>query len=81
MQEGINFYGMSSLIFLGGTMNEFSYGQAFLFYKDDIDKVEREHKIKIIFEQEDASSHRSESNLFLPDKLFTKNYLKNGISY
>ena len=69
---GINFYGLSRLIFLDGTMNEFSYGQALLFYKDDIEKIEREHKIKIIFEQDGASSHRSKSNLFLLDKLFTK---------
>jgi len=69
---GINFYGLSRLIFLDGTMNEFSYGQALLFYKDDIEKIEREHQIKIIFEQDGASSHRSKSNLFLLDKLFTK---------
>ena len=43
-----------------------------LFYKDDIEKIEREHQIKIIFEQDGASSHRSKSNLFLLDKLFTK---------
>ena len=30
---GINFYGLSRLIFLNGTMNELSYGQALLFYK------------------------------------------------
>ena len=34
---GINYYGVSKLIFLEGTMTEFSYGQALLFYKDDID--------------------------------------------
>ena len=47
---GINFYGLSKLIFLDGTMNEFAYGQALLFYKDDIKKIEKEHKLKIILE-------------------------------
>ena len=41
---GINFYGVSNLIFLDGTMNEFSYGQALLFYKDDIEKIQKENK-------------------------------------
>ena len=67
---GINFYGLSNLIFLDGTMNEFSYGQALLFYKDDIEKIQKDHKIKIIFEQDGASSHRSKSNIFLLNKLF-----------
>ena len=49
---GINFYGLSKLIFLDGTMNEFAYGQALLFYKDDIEKIEKEHKLKIILEQD-----------------------------
>ena len=49
---GINFYGVSNLIFLDGTMNEFSYDHALLFYKDDIEKIQKENKIKIIFEQD-----------------------------
>ena len=49
--EDISSYGLSRIIFLDGTMNEFSYGQALLFYKDDIEKIEREHKVRIIFEQ------------------------------
>ena len=67
---GINFYGLSKLMFLDGTMNEFSYGQALLFYKEDIEKIEKENKIKIIFEQDGAASHKSKSNLFLLNKLF-----------
>ena len=38
---GINYYGMSKLIFLDGTMNEFAYGQTLLFYKDDIEEIEK----------------------------------------
>ena len=70
MAGGINFYGLSKLMFLDGTMNEFSYGQALLFYKEDIEKIEKENKIKIIFEQDGAASHKSKSNLFLLSKLF-----------
>ena len=43
-------------------MNQFSYGQTLLFYKDDIKKIEEKEKIKIILE----------SNRFILDKLFTK---------
>ena len=67
---GINFYGLSQLIFLDGTINEFSYGQALLFYKDDIKKIERDHNIKILFEQDGATSHTSKSNIFILNKLF-----------
>ena len=69
---GINFYGLSLLIFLDRTMNEFSYGQALLFYEDYIEKIGREQQIKIIFEQDGGQSHSSKSNLFLLEKLFTK---------
>ena len=69
---GINYFGLSKLIFLEGTMNQFSYGQTLLFYKDDIKKIEEKEKIKIILEQDGASSHTSKSNRFILDKLFTK---------
>ena len=67
---GINFYGLSKLMFLEGSMNEFAYGQALLFYKDDIDKISKKHKMKILFEQDGATSHTSKSNLFILEKLF-----------
>ena len=67
---GINFYGLSKLIFLDGTMNVFSYGQDLLFYKEDIEKIEKENKVKIMFEQDGAASHKNKSNLFLLNKLF-----------
>ena len=41
---GINYFGLSKLIFLEGTMNQFSYGQTLLFYKDDIKKIEEKGK-------------------------------------
>ena len=36
---GICYYGLSHLIFLEGTMNDFAYGQALMFYKEDIDNI------------------------------------------
>ena len=33
---GISYHGLTKLIILDGTLNEFSYGQGLLFYKDDI---------------------------------------------
>ena len=67
---GINFYGLSKLIFRDGTMNAFAYGQALLFNKNDIEKIEKEHKLKIILEQDGATSHASKSNVFILNKLF-----------
>ena len=51
-------------------MNEFAYGQALLFYKDDIEEIEKREKIKIIFEQDGASSHTSRTNKYLLDTFF-----------
>ena len=51
-------------MFLEGTMNEFSYGQALLFYKDDIEEIEKKSKMKIIFEQDGATAHTSKTNTF-----------------
>ena len=38
---GISSSGLSSLIMLDGTLNEFSYGQALLYYKEDIDAIKK----------------------------------------
>ena len=67
---GINYYGLSKLIFLDGTMNEFAYGQALLFYKDDIEEIEKKEKIRIIFEQDGASSHTSSTSRYLLNTFF-----------
>ena len=63
---------MSKLIFLDGTMNEFAYGQTLLFYKDDIEEIEKRENIKLIFEQDGATSHTSKANKYLLNKLFTE---------
>ena len=53
-------------------MTEFSYAQALLFYKEDIEQIEKKTNSKLIFEQDGASSHTSKFNIFLLNKLFTK---------
>ena len=62
---GINPYGLSKLIFLDGTMNKITYGQALIFYKDNIEEIEKRVKINVIFEQDGASSHTSRTNKYL----------------
>jgi len=70
---GISYYGLSRLIFLEGTMNDFAYGQALMFYKDDIDAIRDKHGIKLIFEQDGAATHKTKANVTLLNKLFSKN--------
>ena len=69
---GISYFGLGKLMFLDGTMNEFSYGQALLFYQDDIEQISKNENVKLIFEQDGASAHTSKSNIFILNKLFTK---------
>ena len=70
---GISYYGLSHLIFLEGTMNDFAYGQALLFFKEDIDEFRDKYGVKLIFEQDGAAVHRTKANITLLNKLFTKN--------
>ena len=44
---GISYHGLTKLIILDGTLNEFSYGQGLLFYKDDINT--KNPSIKMVF--------------------------------
>ena len=60
-------------------MNEFSYGQALLFYKDVVEELEKRENIKIIFEQDGTSSHTSKTNKFLLNKLFKEDGCQNLI--
>jgi len=70
---GISYYGLSHLIFLEGTMNDFAYGQALLFFKEDIDEFKDKYGVKLIFEQDGAAVHRTRANITLLNKIFTKN--------
>ena len=70
---GISYYGLSHLIFLEGTMNDFAYGQALLFFKDDIDAIRDKYGVKLIFEQDGAAVHKTKANITLLNRLFGKN--------
>ena len=39
--DGISSSGLSHLILLDGTLNQFSYGQALLYYKEDIEEFKK----------------------------------------
>ena len=38
---GVSSSGLSQLIVLDGTLNQFAYGQALLYYKEDIDEMKK----------------------------------------
>ena len=48
---GISYYGLSDLMVVEGTMNEFAYAQAILLYKKNIEELKKINK-NIIFEQD-----------------------------
>ena len=72
---GTSFYGLGSLILFEGLVNEFSYAQALLIYKEDYDKLNKNQDL--IFEQDGASSHTSQNNLNLIKNLFKNNFIQN----
>ena len=77
---GISYYGLSDLIIVEGTMNEFAYAQTLLLYKKNLEEFKKIDK-NIIFEQDGASCHRSKSNKHLLNLLFgTKGWIQNSPS-
>ena len=48
---GISYYGLSDLILIEGSMNDFSYEQALNFYKKNYDELLKKNK-NLIFEQD-----------------------------
>lgn len=70
---GISSYGLSHLLLLDGTLNEFAYGQALLYFKEDIEQLEKKYNENIIFEQDGARAHTSKTNLNLLNKIFGDN--------
>ena len=75
---GISYYGLSDLIIVEGTMNEFAYAQALLLYKKNVEEFKKIDK-NIIFEQDGASCHTSKSNKLLLNLLFgTKGWIQNS---
>ena len=77
---GISYYGLSDLIIVEGTMNEFAYAQALLLYKNNLEEFKKIDK-NIIFEQDGASCHTSKSNKQLLNYLFgAKGWIQNSPS-
>ena len=72
---GINANGLTNLIFMEGPVNEFSYAQSLLFYKDSFEELQKKSKARLYFEQDGATSHTTSSNLQLFEQLFGKNRL------
>ena len=60
---GISYHWLTKLIILDGTLNEFSYGQGLLFYKDDINSFNLKHNSDICLDQAGAPTHRCKSNI------------------
>ena len=67
---GISFNGLGSLILCEGSVNEFSYAQALLIYKEEYDKLKSNKKL--YFEQDGARCHTSKNNLNLIKDLLKK---------
>ena len=44
----ISYYGHSWLIFIEGTINNFAYGQAYIFYKEVIDAIRDKYGVKLL---------------------------------
>ena len=74
---GISYYGLTDLILLNGTMNEFSYSQALHYYKENYDSFLKKNP-NIYFEQDGARAHTSKSNLKLIKKLFGDKFIQNS---
>ena len=45
---GISFFRLSHIIFVEGTIKDFSYGQTLLFYKEDIEEMNKDSHTNII---------------------------------
>ena len=69
----ISYFRFTNIIFIEGIMNDFDFGQALLFYKEGIEKINRENNITLILEQDGASCHKSKSNTILLNQHFGKN--------
>ena len=74
---GVSFYGLSDLILLKGTMQEFSYAQALEYYKDNYDNFKKINK-NLFFEQDGAPSHTSKKIKKLLENFFGDNYIQNA---
>ena len=72
---GISEFGLSNLVFCSGTMNNFSYKQLLLFLKRDMDKFKENFNLEkdLIFQQDNASCHKSKETLEAIEVIFGDN--------
>ena len=52
-----------------GTMNDFAFGQTIIYYKEDIEKINRENNTTLILEQDNESCHKSKINKIWFEKM------------
>ena len=74
---GVSYYGLSDLILLKGTMQEFSYAQALEYYNDNYENFKNINK-NIFFEQDGAPSHTSKKVKKLLEELFGDKFIQNA---
>ena len=74
---GISYYGLSDLMIMKGTINDFQYAQTLFNYKKNIDYLNEKYNCNLIFQQDGARAHTSKNNMNLINKFFKDNYLQN----
>ena len=75
---GVSSRGLSNLILVENTVNEFAYAQILLYFKEDYDRMKEKMEGELYFEQDGATPHTSESNKKLINRLFGNNVLQNA---
>ena len=55
---GMSFYGLSNLILLEGTENAFSYAQALMYYKNDMEEIEKKIALNYILNRTEPDPTR-----------------------
>ena len=75
---GVSSVGLSNIILVENTVNEFAYAQMLLYFKEDFDKLQEKAEGQLYFEQDGATPHTSESNKKLIKKLFGNNLVQNA---
>jgi len=74
---GITKYGLSNFVYCSGTMNNFSYKQFLLFLKQDMDEIKKTYNLEkdLLFQQDNASCHKSRESIEALEIIFGKNQI------
>ena len=72
---GISQYGLSNLVFCSGTMYKFFYKQFLLFLKKDMNNLKEKLSSNkdLIFQQDNASCHKTKETLEVIEVIFEEN--------